>query len=585
MARGPVLRRTLLAALPALAIASRGLAQTPPAPLIGVWDGLLQLPGGRLRLALEISEAGDGYGVVLRSLDQGGGPIPATIKTASGKIAIEAASINARLDGAMAADGRLVMTFTQLGAPSQIVFSRRPGGAAPPPLPRTLLGPVPSDADILAELKSRIDVEKRGVGLVVGIVDAAGKRRIIAYGARAKGSVKPLDGDTLFEIGSITKTFTSLLLADAVRRGEVKLDDPLVKYLPPGSKVPERGGRQITLIDLATHTSGLPRMPANFAPANRANPYADYPAERLYAFLADYQLPRDIGVTWDYSNYGVALLGQALARRAGTDYDTLVRTRVLRPLGMTSTAIKLTPALAERFATAHDAELNAVSEWNLDGFAPAGALRSSANDMLTLLAVESGARQSPLSAAMADQLRVRRPRAVPNQAQALGWQVASYLNGELASHGGATAGFQTFAGFDRGRRLGVVVLSNTANPVEDIGLYVLGGPHPATLAPRPPRPSSRPAIAIDPAILPAYAGVYRLGPKFTVTVTVEDGKLMVGPTGQAKRALIPVGRDEFVVTGVEALVTFHRDVEDKVFGLALAQNGQTSNAPREPDPR
>ena len=154
--------------------------------------------------------------------------------------------------------------------------------------------PVPSDAEIRKILVDRIDVQKQSVGIVVGVIEPAG-RRIVSYGSLAKNDPRPLNGDTVFEIGSITKVFTSLLLADAVERGEVALTDPVAKFLPAKVKMPERGGRAITLQDLATHTSGLPRLPTNFAPKDPANPYADYSFENLYTFLSGYQLTRDIG--------------------------------------------------------------------------------------------------------------------------------------------------------------------------------------------------------------------------------------------------------------------------------------------------
>src|SRR5215470_2283012 len=193
--------------------------------------------------------------------------------------------------------------------------------------------PVPSDDEIRKILVDRIDVRHQSVGIVVGVISPEG-RRIVAYGQLEKGDPRPLNGDTLFEIGSTTKVFTSLLLADMVQRGEVKLDDPVSKYLPPDVKVPERNGRAITLVDLATHTSGLPRMPSNFAPKDPGNPYADYTLDQLYRFLSSYQLTRDIGSQYAYSNMGAALLGNALARGAGTDYEALVRSRICDPLGM-----------------------------------------------------------------------------------------------------------------------------------------------------------------------------------------------------------------------------------------------------------
>ena len=155
-------------------------------------------------------------------------------------------------------------------------------------------------------------------------------------------------GDTVFEIGSGTKVFTSLLLADMAHRGEVALDDTIGKYLPPDVKMPERNGRSITLVDLATHTSGLPRLPTNLSPKDPNNPYADYSVEQFYQFLSTYQLTRDIGSQYEYSNLGGGLLGHILALRAGMSYEALVESRICDPLGMNSTRITLIPEMKRR---------------------------------------------------------------------------------------------------------------------------------------------------------------------------------------------------------------------------------------------
>jgi len=144
--------------------------------------------------------------------------------------------------------------------------------------------PVPPNPDILKMLVDRIDANRQSVGMVVGVIEPGG-RRIVAYGKLDQGDRRMLNGDTVFEIGSVTKVFTSLLLSDMVQRGEVSLTGPVSRYLPAGVKTPQRNGRQITLLDLATHTSGLPRMPTNFNPDK---PYADYTDAQLYEFPASY---------------------------------------------------------------------------------------------------------------------------------------------------------------------------------------------------------------------------------------------------------------------------------------------------------
>jgi D-alanyl-D-alanine-carboxypeptidase/D-alanyl-D-alanine-endopeptidase len=208
--------------------------------------------------------------------------------------------------------------------------------------------PVPSEAELRKILVQRIDEERQSVGVVVGLLESTG-RRLVSHGELERGDPRPLTGDTIFEIGSVTKVFTALLLMDMVERGEVALSDPVAMYLPAGITVPQRNGRQITLRDLATHRSGLPRLPSNFLPTDSSNPYADYGVEQLYAFLSCYELPRDIDSQVEYSNLGFGLLGHALERRAGLDYESLVRARILDPLGMSSsTRIALTPEMKTR---------------------------------------------------------------------------------------------------------------------------------------------------------------------------------------------------------------------------------------------
>src|SRR3984957_9691536 len=319
----------------------------------------------------------------------------------------------------------------------------------------------PSDDEIRRILAERIDVQKQGVGIVVGVIDPHGKR-IVAYGAPEKGDKRPVNGDTLFEIGSITKVFTALLAADMAQRGELSLDDPIQKYLPPGVKIPERDGKQITLIDLATHTSGLPRMPENFRPKDPNRPYADYTVDALYSFLSSYELRRDIGAKYVYSNLGFGVLGLGLAQRAGTDYERLVVTRICDPLAMKSTRITLSDSLRQRFAAGHTSDLVTVPEWEIPTLAGAGALRSSANDLLTFLAAMMGYTDNPLAAAQKRTLSIRRPTGAPFMATGLGWDIDTRGGTEIISKGGATAGYNTFIGYSPKTRVGVVALANTS---------------------------------------------------------------------------------------------------------------------------
>jgi CubicO group peptidase (beta-lactamase class C family) len=436
----------------------------------------------------------------------------------------------------------------------------------------------PADAEIRKILVDRIDVQKQAVGIVVGVLTPQG-RRIVAYGNMAADNKRPLGGDTVFEIGSITKVFTSLALMDMVQRGEVTLDDPVSKHLPAGVKVPERGGKKITLRDLSTQTSALPRMPNNFRPKDPGNPYADYSVEQLFEFLSGLQLTRDIGEKYEYSNLGVGLLGQALSRRAGTDYETMIRARVLKPLGMKDTAISLSPELKARLTSGHNQGLRPVPNWDLPTLAGAGALRSTANDMLTFLAANLSLVKTPLAEAMAAQISTRRPTGAPNLEIAYGWHVFTAHDKVIYWHNGGTGGYRTFAGYDPKARLGVVAMSNTSTPagVDDIGRHLLDPEFPLV------QKKEHKEITLEPGVLDRYTGLYELGPNFVLTVTRSDNQLYAQATGQGRFAIFPEGRTDFFAKVTELTISFDAGAEGKAKALTLRQAGNTTVAKRTGD--
>ena len=434
----------------------------------------------------------------------------------------------------------------------------------------------PPDSEIRRILIDRIDTQKQGVGIVVGVIEPRG-RRVIAYGSLEKGDKRPLDGDTLFEIGSITKVFTALLAADMAQRGELKLDDPIAKYLPPGTKVPERNGRQITLVDLATHTSALPRMPNNFRSKDPENPYADYTVEALYSFLSSYELPREIGAKFEYSNLGFGLLGQGLAHRAGMDYEQLVVTRICDPLHMNGTRITLSAPLRQRLAAGHSADLVTVPGWDIPTLAGAGALRSSTNDLLSFLAAMMGYTNNPLAAAQKTTLGISRPTGGAFIDSGLGWVIDTRGGGQLIWKNGGTGGYRTFIGYSPQTRVGIVALSNTSTSegTDDIGLHLLDARFPLSV------PDGSPAEhTVDVQTLDTYVGSYEVSANFILTVTREDNQLFVRGTGQPKGAIYPKSAGEFFSKIVDAQFTFQTDAQGKVTALVLHQNGRDMRAPR-----
>jgi CubicO group peptidase (beta-lactamase class C family) len=436
---------------------------------------------------------------------------------------------------------------------------------------------LPSDAEIRKILAERVGAENLGSALVVGVIDANG-RRVVAYGSLARNDARKPGGDTVFEIGSMSKVFTSLLLMDMARRGEVAVTDPVSKFLPPTVKVPERGGRKITLADLSTQSSGLPRLPANLAPKDPANPYFDYSVQQLYDFLSAYQLTRDIGSQYEYSNLGVGLLGHALALRAGMSYEDLVRARICEPLGMANTRVTLTPDMKSRLAVGHNATLNPVANWDLPTLAGAGALRSTANDMLIFLAANLGYVKTPLAQAMADEVSIRRPVGGDMEI-AYAWHVQSKDGSQIIWHNGGTGGYRTYMGFDPKARTGVVVLSNlsTAAGPDDIGRHLLNAAYPLT---KVDPPADRKEITLDAKILDRYVATYQLDRYLLLNISRDGQRIYTELTGQPKFEIFPESERKFFLKVVDAQLLFDVDEQGTATRVTLQQNGNDTGAKR-----
>ncbi|MEX0272534.1 serine hydrolase [Leptolyngbyaceae cyanobacterium UHCC 1019] len=436
--------------------------------------------------------------------------------------------------------------------------------------------PVPVDSEIEAILEQRIDQEKQSVGIVVGVIDERGDR-IITYGNQAQTNFCPVDGNTLFEIGSITKVFTALELANLVKQGTLNLDDRISTLLPDAVKVPTHNGQEISLLNLATHTSGLPRLPDNFAPADISNPYVDYSVEQLYTFLSSYPLPRDIGSQYEYSNLGAGLLGHLLSLKTGMDYETLITTQITQPLQMSDTSIQLTTEQHARFATGHNLLGQPVPYWDLSTLAGAGALRATANDLLKFLAANLQLGSSPLNPILQKTHVVQAPTETLGMAIALGWHILNHHETEIIFHDGGTGGFRSFLGFVKQKRLGIVVLSNSENDVNDIGLHLLEPRYP--LAKHHP-PKQRQAIPVDPNLFDAYVGRYEIASDFILTITKERDLFYAQATGQSQVELFAETETQFFITEVDAQITFIRDSQGPVKHLLLHQAGQEITAPK-----
>lgn len=306
--------------------------------------------------------------------------------------------------------------------------------------------------------------------IAIGIIDKNGTR-YYSFGKTKNGGRK-INEHTIYELGSITKTFTGILLADMVLKDELEVDDPVEKYLPESVEIVEKNGAPITLGQLSDHTSGLPRLPDNMDPADPANPYADYTADKLYEFLSGLQLERSAGSAYEYSNLGAGLLGHVLSLKANKSYEDLLISRIIRPLGMEETRIRLTAAMKKHLAIGHDQGLE-VMNWDLSALEGAGAIRSSVHDMLIYLKANMCLMDHPLQAAMKLSHMPRHDKAGGGMKLGLGWHILPTDKGDIIWHNGGTGGYATFAGFHKESGMGVVVLTNSTERVDDLGFHLI----------------------------------------------------------------------------------------------------------------
>jgi serine-type D-Ala-D-Ala carboxypeptidase/endopeptidase len=304
--------------------------------------------------------------------------------------------------------------------------------------------------------------DNKGTCLVVGVLTKQG-RHIYPYGSFTLAGDQQPDGRTVFEIGSITKVFTALLLALFDQDAVIRLEDPAQRYLPDGVRMPKTGDREITLLHLATHTSGLPRIPSNLNAAiarDPDNPYAHYSEKELYAAVSSLEPKRAAGEKFDYSNFGMGLLGHLLVRKAAAkSYEDLVVRRVCNPLGLNDTRVTLSEEQQRRFAPGYKGSGKPTPHWTFQTLEGAGALRSTADDMLTFLEANVGLRKTKLSAVL-KMCQADRPIPGGELKLPLGW--AGMKLGERQSlwHNGGTFGAHSFIGFVRETQTAVVVLSN-----------------------------------------------------------------------------------------------------------------------------
>lgn len=430
--------------------------------------------------------------------------------------------------------------------------------------------------DLSSRIKSLADpyVESETVvGLSIGVIKD-GQATSVHMGKTATDRQAPND-DTVYEIGSVSKVFTGILLADAVNRGDVTLKQDAKDLLPPRVTMPKGKSREITLVDISTHRSGLPRLPDNMPNLNSKNPYADYTSRLAYAFLSGHQLRREPGAKQEYSNFAVSLLGKLLCEKAGKSYDKLLLERIAGPLGMADTRVSLTGSMKARLATPYSSFGNADSNWDFADMPGAGGIRSTTSDMLKFAQACLDAPDNPTGKAMELAWEEHDTGGGGAAKMGLGWHFAG--DGSTRWHNGQTGGYHSMVMVNRQLDSAVVVLTNTATgEVDQLASQVI-----RMLAGAKSQPRNFQADAkVAPDKMKRLEGKYQLAPNFVFTVTAKNGKLMVGVTNQPTHQVYAKSDTEWFYKVVEASLKFNIDGDGKCQSLELFQNGVRQTAKR-----
>lgn len=462
-----------------------------------------------------------------------------------------------------------------------------------------------ADAELHRMLVTRVASQKLATGIVVGIVQPSGKR-IVSYGVLGRDDKRPVDGDTEFGIGSVTKVFTALLLSEMAAQGQVSLGDPVSKYLPSDRvTMPTYAGKPITLADLATHTSGFPLRPTNLVSGwaeqgemgqmllTEYKEYEGYTLDDFYRFLSSYTLQYAPGTHYEYSNINYGLLGQAFADRAGKPYGDLVQQVITGPLAMDDTRMELSPGMRQRQAKSYIyyyGQLIAVPTEPLGPLDAAGAYYSTANDLMRFLSAVLGFDDSTLKPAMDAMPETLRPGgmlpadATTGSSQiALAWNVYNDGDDEIIWKNGSVSGYRAFVGYDPKRRIGVVALANAQSDigVDDIGLHILDKRVPIDMSVQ----KFYKEVPVSAGTLDEYVGTYRYSPTDTMTITRQGDRLYLTVPGQPKMEMYAYDAHDFFLKVANAQASFGGVTDGRATKIVWHQGGHDSTGDRCSGPR
>jgi CubicO group peptidase (beta-lactamase class C family) len=338
---------------------------------------------------------------------------------------------------------------------------------------------VKSDNRLLTALDKQVDSAVRPyinlaitTGVSIGIL-RNGKMYFYNYGETAKGNKKLPNQHTIYEIGSISKTFTATLLADAVNSGKISLGDPVSKYLPARIPALEFEGVPVTIKMLSNHSSAIPRMPPNFTAyaTDPLNPYKNYGLDQLFAMYSTLKLSRTPGTTYEYSNLAVGTLGAILENIQKKSFEQLVVQKICNPLHMNDTRQYIRKGDSARFAKGYSETGKYNGQWDFKMLAAAGALRSTAFDMLLYAKANISTASPSLNKAI--QLTHAVTFSDGTNRVGLGWHLLKLDNDDIFFHGGGTGGYRSYLAINPTKKFAVVVLSNTAVETDELGTVLM----------------------------------------------------------------------------------------------------------------
>ncbi|MGY1459227.1 serine hydrolase [Luteimonas sp. A534] len=425
------------------------------------------------------------------------------------------------------------------------------------------------DASLAAVVDQRLSGDRTGACMAVAVIEKDAVAR--AFRCADPADAGRIGPDSAFEIGSVSKTMTATLLADLIVQGKASLDDPLAGHLPEGSVVPDFEGQPILLRHVVTHTSGLPALPPGIAVTNLADPYAGMTTRALLDSLGQAEISQAPGTAFEYSNFASMLLSYAVAHRAGTDFETLLRQTLFTPLGMEHAYVNQKPG-AVRAALGHLPNAAVTPAWNFaTDLAGVGGVRATLDDMVRYVEGNLDPSTTPLEAAIT---MVQQP--VSEQPpMAMNWMLMPVAERTVLVHEGGTGGFSSFVAVDKARQRGVVILSDTAwssiDGLGSLGMHLVDASFPLG-APR--KLASPPQDLLD-----GLAGEYQLQGAMAMSLHQRDGQLFFEPAGQGEHALSYDDAGDFFPTVVDALLRPQKQANGK-YAFTWMQGGGAIPATR-----